>query len=138
VITPPQLHIAVDASVNAGFPPTVVVGWPGVHGAAVAGMQGIGVRTPSAAEVAAATCGLESDMHTPNGGMFIIGLLSMIVAIGMFAAVTVPGVASRLEGAAPNEHFIMQPVLTAFGIVVPSTRVGGVPCPSREEDTPRH
>lgn len=26
VITPPQLHIAVDASVSAGFPPTVVVG----------------------------------------------------------------------------------------------------------------
>lgn len=98
-------------------------------------MQGMGVRTPSAAEVAAATCGLDSDMHTPNGGMFIIGLLSMIVAIGIFAAVTVPGVARRLEGAAPNEHFIMQPVLTAFGIVIPSIRVVGVPCLPSEEDS---
>jgi|TARA_B100000161_G_scaffold178167_3_gene128192 hypothetical protein len=98
-------------------------------------MHGMGVRTPSAAEVAAATWGLDSDMHTPNGGMFIIGLLSMIVAIGIFAAVTVPGVARRLEGAAPNEHFIMQPVLTAFGIVIPSVRMVGVPCLPREEDS---
>jgi hypothetical protein len=47
----------------------------------------------------------------------------------------VPGVARRLEGAAPNEHFIMQPVLTAFGIVIPSVRVVGVPCLPREEDS---
>ena len=54
---------------------------------------------------------------------------------GVIAAVTVPGVARRLEGAAPNEHFIMQPVLTAFGIVIPSVRVVGVPCLPREEDS---
>ena len=43
------------------------------HGAAVAGRQGIGVRTPSAAAVAAATIGLAGLEHMPNGATFTIG-----------------------------------------------------------------
>ena len=39
----------------------------------VCGMQGYGVRTPSAAAVAAATCGFARDVHIPNGCMFDFG-----------------------------------------------------------------
>ena len=46
---------------------------PGTHGAEVAGMHGMGVNTPIAAAVAAATAGFAGDMHMPNGMMFAIG-----------------------------------------------------------------
>jgi hypothetical protein len=49
------------------------VGAPGTQGAAVAGIQGIGVNTPIAAAVAAATVGLAGELHTPKGSMFSIG-----------------------------------------------------------------
>lgn len=49
------------------------VGDPGNHGAGVTGMQGMGVRTPKAAVVAAATVGLAREEHMPNGGMFTMG-----------------------------------------------------------------
>jgi hypothetical protein len=37
-------------------------------------MQGMGVRTPIAAAVAAATIGFAGDMHMPNGIIFTIGM----------------------------------------------------------------
>jgi hypothetical protein len=37
-------------------------------------MHGIGVKTPNAAEVAAATAGFAIDMHTPNGMIFTKGM----------------------------------------------------------------
>ena len=55
------------------MPPTVTVGEPGAQGAATTGTQGIGVSTPSAAEVAAATVGFERLKHMPNGVMLVIG-----------------------------------------------------------------
>src|SRR5690349_7684181 len=100
-MTPPQLQMHWDPAVSAGLFPINVVGAPGVHGADVAGMQGIGVSTPSAAEVAAATCGLARLMHIPNGGMFTIGALSMIVAAGLFPINTVGLIELRVAGAAP-------------------------------------
>jgi hypothetical protein len=76
---------------------------PGVHGEVVAGMHGIGVKTPSAAAVAAATVGFAILMHMPNGAMFTIGAKSMIVAAGIFPALTpVTGKTVNVEGAAPN------------------------------------
>lgn len=60
-ITPPQLQNNLDPSFKAGILPIKTVGEPGVHGAAVTGIQGIGVNTPSAAAVAAATMGLDGD-----------------------------------------------------------------------------
>jgi hypothetical protein len=51
----------------------MTVGAPGAHGAEVMGMQGCGVRTPNAADVAAATCGFDRVMHIPKGPMFTIG-----------------------------------------------------------------
>jgi hypothetical protein len=46
---------------SAGIPPISTVGEPGAQGVVVAGMHGIGVSTPSAAAVAAATVGLAGD-----------------------------------------------------------------------------
>jgi hypothetical protein len=37
-------------------------------------MQGMGVRTPMAATVAAATIGFAGDMHMPNGMIFTMGM----------------------------------------------------------------
>ena len=58
---------------TAGFPPTNTVGDRGAQGAAVTGTQGIGVKTPSAAAVAAATCGFAMEVHIPKGMILTIG-----------------------------------------------------------------
>ena len=55
------------------FPPTNTVGDPGAQGAAVTGTQGIGVKTPNAAAVAAATCGFAMEVHIPKGMILTIG-----------------------------------------------------------------
>ena len=73
VITPPQEHIRVEVSFRAGWLPMSTVGAPGTHGAAVTGMHGAGVGTPSAAEVAAITAGFDGAVHMPNGGIFFPG-----------------------------------------------------------------
>ena len=73
LITPAQLHMHLDVLSSIGWPPSITVGAPGTQGAEVAGMHGIGVNTPMAAAVAAATAGFAGDMHMPNGVMFAIG-----------------------------------------------------------------
>ena len=73
------MHFEVASS--AGKSRTCTRSEPGVQGV-VTGMQGIGVSTPSAAAVAAATIGLASDMHMPNVGMLVIGAKSMMFAAG--------------------------------------------------------
>src|SRR3546814_20474707 len=75
-----HMHLQVLSSV--GRLPSSTVGAPGTHGDVVAGMQGIGVSTPIAAEVAEATVGFASEVHMPTGMMFSIGTWSMIVAAG--------------------------------------------------------
>jgi hypothetical protein len=60
-----QLHFEMLSS--AGWLAMWTVTAPGTQGVIVAGMQGCGVRTPSAAAVAAATIGLAMLMHMPNG-----------------------------------------------------------------------
>ena len=112
VMAPPQLHMHCDELFNAGLLPIITVGDPGAQGAAITGMHGIGVSTPRAAAVAAATIGLANDWHMPNGGMFTIGMLSMIVAAGLLSIRTMAcGITFSVLGATPNEHIIM-PVLT--------------------------
>jgi hypothetical protein len=59
---------------RAGAFRKITVAEPGTQGAGVTGTQGIGVKTPSAAAVAAATVGFASDWHIPKGGMFAIGM----------------------------------------------------------------
>lgn len=100
---------------------------PGAQGAAVAGMQGIGVKTPNAAAVADATDGLARLIQTPKGGMLEIGAKSMIVPAGILSAVTAAlPVATNVDGAAPKEHIIVAPVTTWIGI---SPSVGRVRAP---------
>lgn len=70
---PPQLHMHFDVLLSAGKLPHSTVGEPGVQGAAMTGTHGIGVKAPMAAAVAAATCGLASDWHMPNGKMLTMG-----------------------------------------------------------------
>lgn len=52
---------------RAGKGPMVTVGEPGIQGAVVTGIQGIGVKTPNAAAVAEATVGFARDVHMPKG-----------------------------------------------------------------------
>jgi len=73
-MTPAQVHMSLLLLSRVGFLPNITVGAPGVHGAVVTGMHGIGVSTPNAAAVAAATDGFDGDMHMPNGIMFVIGM----------------------------------------------------------------
>jgi hypothetical protein len=71
---PGSSHISVETLSRAGALPSSTFGAPGTHGERVAGMHGMGVSTPSAAAVAAATTGLAGDMHIPNGIIFVIGM----------------------------------------------------------------
>ena len=51
------MHMSTEELSSVGKLSSRTVGAPGTHGAGVLGMQGIGVRTPRAAAVAAATIG---------------------------------------------------------------------------------
>jgi hypothetical protein len=90
---------------SVGFPPSITVGAPGTQGEVVTGMQGMGVSTPNAAAVAAATAGFAGDMHMPNGMMFTSGTWSMMLASGCSAVLTrLMGSTVRLLGAMPMVH----------------------------------
>ena len=96
-----HLHVLL----TAGFPPTSTVVDPGAHGAAITGTHGIGVNTPAAAAVAAATCGFDMEVHIPNGMMFVIGTLSIMQAGGMFLhIILLVGKTFRTEGVIPKLH----------------------------------
>jgi hypothetical protein len=69
--------------INAGKLLTISLP-PGAHGATITGMQGIGVKTPIAADVAEATVGFAKDLHMPKGMMFTMGAKSMILACNLF------------------------------------------------------
>jgi hypothetical protein len=112
LITPPQVHIDLLASFSAGMLPIRTVGVPAAQGAAITGMHGMGVSAPMAAAVADATVGLVRLVHIPKGGMFTIGFWSMMLAAGMTAKTLLTGSTFKVEGAAPNEHCSMAPVVT--------------------------
>jgi hypothetical protein len=95
------------------MPAMMTVVSTGIHGAGVAGTQGIGVNTPSAALVAVMTLGLLGDEHMPNGWMFLIGTWSMMLAAGCVLVITLfRGGTTRALGATPNEHWSMAPLQT--------------------------
>jgi hypothetical protein len=98
--------------------PIITVGFPGIQGPGVLGMQGMGVSVPIAADVAAATTGLASDWHIPNGKIFTMGLLSIMFACGLLLFITLLiGKTTRVEGANPMLHFIIAPLQTNSGII---------------------
>ena len=79
----------------------------------MAGIQGIGVSTPIAAEVAATTVGLAIDEHIPKGMMFTIGVKSMMFPLCILLRKHVrEGVAMNDDGAMPKVHVIIAPVTT--------------------------
>jgi D-serine deaminase-like pyridoxal phosphate-dependent protein len=98
-----------------------MVGEPGVQGATVLGMQGMGVSTRSAAAVAVATTGLAGDMHMPKGLMLTMGWKSMT-----FAATCLPhwarltGRTCSTEGAAPMVHINCAVMTVTCGIAGPA------------------
>jgi len=77
-------------------------------------MHGIGVSTPRAAAVAAATIGLAGDMHMPNVGMLAIGTQSMMFAAGGPCAVVVGTTTASAAGAAPIVQVNNDPAFTNF------------------------
>lgn len=111
-IDPPHAQMHCEELFSAGLLAIKTVGEPGVHGAGMTGTQGMGVSTPSAAAVAAATVGFAKDWHMPKGMMLTIGMLSMMVAAGLFSIITMAwGITIRVLGATPKLHIIV-PVAT--------------------------
>ena len=99
------------------MPPALTFEDPGVHGAVITGMHGCGVRTPEAAEVAAATCGFDSEVHMPNGATFVMGMLSTIRASGLPPSWISGGAGTTdsVEGVTPNVQVIWAPLTTRSG-----------------------
>jgi hypothetical protein len=111
--TPAHKQLQVQALSSAGRPPIVTAGDPGTQGEAVAGMQGCGVKTPKAADVAAMTCGLLGLLHRPNGLIFTKGAKSMIVAAPALVPLAgLAGGAAKIDGAAPKLQVRMAPSTT--------------------------
>jgi hypothetical protein len=113
---PAHMHMHLLSLVSMDFPPAEMVGAPGIHGPVVAGTQGIGVSTPSAAAVADMTVGFVGDLHTPKEAMLVMGAKSIVVAAGLLSTITVPGSTLSGTGAAPMLHWIKAPVATKSGM----------------------
>ena len=64
----------VEVLFKAGILAIKTVGEPVVHGATTTGIHGMGVKTPMAAAVAAATVGFDGLRHIPKGMMFTMGI----------------------------------------------------------------
>jgi hypothetical protein len=123
---PAHMQASLHVLLSTGMPPITVVGTPGAHGATVAGTQGIGVGTPSAAAVAAITAGFDGLLHIPNGMTLTIGTWSMIVAAGSPPAMTrLTGNTTKALGAAPKLHAIIAPFVIWVGIALPLLRDSG-------------
>lgn len=94
------------------------VGFPESQGEVVAGMQGAGVGTPSAAAVVAITAGFVGALHIPNGAIFLIGMKSIIFAPGVPSITLLVGSTDSVDGATPKVHCNMAPLHTHLGIIV--------------------
>src|ERR1700723_3877422 len=111
------MHISFEVFSIVGMSARRTSGAQGSQGPTVIGMQGIGVRTPMAAAVAAATIGFAGHMHTPNGMMFTIGMLSMMLASGISLVKTMfVGRTTSELGAIPMVHIIIAPMQTCIAI----------------------
>jgi hypothetical protein len=115
-ITPAHMHIHLLVLFKVGMLASSTVGAPGTHGAGVLGMHGMGVNTPKAAAVAAATVGFAGELHIPNGKIFTIGLLSIIFASGVPVKTMLAGSTISELGAAPKLHCSIAPIQTCCAI----------------------
>lgn len=110
--TPAYAQKHCDPATTTGAPPAVICGAIGVQGATMTGTQGIGVSTPSAAAVAAATVGFANDWHMPKGGMFAPGTMSVMFATGRPSTAGRGATTFRVDGTMPNEQVIIAPDTT--------------------------
>ena len=77
-------------------------------------MHGMGVSTPRAAAVAAATVGFAGEMHMPNGMIFTIGTWSMMLAANCpLIVVRLIGSTESTEGAIPIVHMSCADMMVA-------------------------
>ncbi len=117
-IEPPIVQTSFALLRSAGLFLIINLVAGGAQGAPVTGTHGAGVGVPRAAAVNAITAGFVFELHMPNGKMFFIGMLSIIVAAGLFAAlVRFSGVTINVLGAAPMLHIIMAPIVTSCGMM---------------------
>jgi hypothetical protein len=124
LIKPPHAHMVVQPECSAGWPSTITLVAPGVHGDVVTGTQGAGVKAPSLAAVAAATVGFDIVPHIPNVGMLTIGAKAMMFAAGVSQVTGVPvgtTVSGTGTGGIAIEHEINAPLLTSGGITCDCT-----------------
>jgi hypothetical protein len=124
LIKPPHAHIVVQAECSAGWPSTMTLAAPGVHGDVVTGTHGAGVNAPSLAAVAAATVGFDMVPHIPNVGMLTIGAKAWMLAAGVSQVTGVPvgtTVSGTGRGGIAIEHEINAPVLTSGGMTCDCT-----------------
>lgn len=109
----PKEHMSGGPWSRIGFPPTSFVGASGVHGPVGTGTQGqgVGIGLPIPA-------GFAGELHTPNGGMFVIGTKSITVPTGLPSKSTGlgMGVGTKTDGAAPNAHCSWAPATTGSGM----------------------
>jgi hypothetical protein len=117
LITPAQQHINLLSLLRTGILPINIVGVPTTQGATVTGKQGMGVRTPKAAAVAATTIGFAKLVQTPNGVIFRNGLLSMILAAGILTNTLLIGNTVSGVGAAPKEQLSIAVPVTKSAII---------------------
>lgn len=71
---PPKRQLNFESIFSASCPLTFTLLQDPVQSSAVQGMQGMGVSTPNAAAVAAATMGFAGLEHIPKGRMFKNGI----------------------------------------------------------------
>jgi len=81
-------------------------------------MHGIGVSTPKAAAVAAATAGFAGDIHIPNGATLTVGLLSKMFAACSPVMTRAEGAAVKGDGVVPKLHCSTAPVHTITDILI--------------------
>ena len=110
VTTPPKEHIHMSPSETTGPVDNRTLVFFGTQQEAIAGTQGIGVKTPKAAAVAAATVGFARDIHIPKVGIFTSGTKSALLATGCPPTTTrLTGRTDKGTGAAPKEHLQRAP-----------------------------
>jgi hypothetical protein len=115
VSDPPYAHRSFASPDNPGVP-EIKGPLPPIQVPTGAGMQGCGVRTPSAAAVAEATSGLDTVVQSPQGDTEASGTASLIVAAGIPPAKTPALAAFSVPGAVPNEQTYVAPETTAIPI----------------------
>ena len=98
-------------ALTAGSPARFTVVLVPDHGGMNTGMQGIGVSTPIAADVAAATVGFVCDVHMPKVGN-TAGVALDSFNDGVADVMTAGNPMATGQGASPLSHMQVEPLLT--------------------------